>query len=87
MALSTKEEAILHLQMSAQKIADAANVAYWLSRYEHEGIGHQLKTIGEEYGKVAAAMLALSAAGEAEQKRETRASALSDLAAADAELL
>ena len=60
--MSPKQEAILHMQMAAEKIAAAGHAAYWFNSYGHEGADYQLKIMGEEFAKMSAAWERLNAA-------------------------
>lgn len=62
--MTSKFDAILSIQFAAEKISQAANCAYWLKSYSHEGADYQLNTIRDEYAKLVKAMDALNAAPE-----------------------
>lgn len=62
MALSTKAAALVHATAAGERLAQAANTAYWLDSYGHEGAGYQLQIMREEFRKLELAFADIDAA-------------------------
>lgn len=61
MAITTKQTAMIHAALAAEKLAAAAHVAYWMDCEDRAATGHHIRAMRDEFRKLELAFADLDA--------------------------